>query len=101
MLWAVWTVKYSREEVEIKIECIERIDGIKIYIYDNGKGIPQTYQKHIFDKFFRVPSPNDHSVKGHGLGLNYVKNIIEKHNGKIKLIKSDVNGSTFEIDLPK
>lgn len=94
-------VKYSREEVEIKIECIERIDGIKIYIYDNGKGIPQTYQKHIFDKFFRVPSPNDHSVKGHGLGLNYVKNIIEKHNGKIKLIKSDVNGSTFEIDLPQ
>ena len=94
-------VKYSQEEVEIKIECIERIDGIKIYIYDNGKGIPQTYQKHIFDKFFRVPSPNDHSVKGHGLGLNYVKNIIEKHNGKIKLIKSDVNGSTFEIDLPQ
>ncbi len=94
-------IKYGREKVQIKIECFESIAGLKIQISDNGKGIPITYQQNIFDKFFRVPSPNDHSVKGHGLGLSYVKNILEKHKGKIKLIKSNDNGSTFEINLPQ
>jgi len=94
-------IKYGREEVLVKIACFESTNSLKIDISDNGKGIPITYQKSIFDKFFRVPSPNDHSVKGHGLGLSYVKNIIEKHKGKIKLIKSDANGSIFEINLPQ
>jgi two-component system phosphate regulon sensor histidine kinase PhoR len=94
-------IKYGRETVKIKIECNNTAAGIKISITDNGSGIPTTYQRNIFDKFFRVPSPTDHSVKGHGLGLNYVKNIIEKHNGTICLLKSDHTGSTFEINLPK
>lgn len=94
-------IKYGKENVTIKIECENTAAGVKVKIEDNGNGIPSAYQKNIFDKFFRVPSPTDHSVKGHGLGLNYVRNIIEKHNGTISLLKSDDTGSTFEINLPK
>jgi len=93
-------IKYGNETVKIKIECVENEFGFKIQIADNGNGIPTGYQKNIFDKFFRVPNPDGHSIKGHGLGLNYVKNIVEKHRGNIKLVKSDSNGSTFEINLP-
>lgn len=92
-------VKYGNEKVKITIECLNSDGGFKILVSDNGNGIPMVYQKNIFDKFFRVPNPNDHSIKGYGLGLNYVKNIIEKHKGSIKLVKSDANGSTFEINI--
>jgi len=94
-------IKYGNEMVIIKIECVNNEDGIKILVSDNGNGIPLVYQKNIFDKFFRVPSPNDHAVKGYGLGLNYVKNIIEKHKGTIILSKSGPSGSSFEINLPQ
>ena len=93
-------IKYGNEVVEINIECLTIDSRIKIKIQDNGPGIPHAYHKNIFDKFFRVPRPSDHSIKGHGLGLNYVKNIIEKHKGTIRLVKSNSNGSTFEINLP-
>ncbi len=94
-------IKYGKEKVSVKIECTDNGQEIKIQVTDNGNGIPMAYQKHIFDKFFRVPSPTDHSIKGYGLGLNYVKNIIENHKGRISLPKSDSNGSTFEINLPQ
>lgn len=94
-------IKYGKDAINVKIEVVNSVDGIKILVSDNGIGIPTVFQKNIFDKFFRVPSPTDHSVKGYGLGLNYVKCIIEKHNGSIILAKSDSSGSTFEINLPQ
>jgi signal transduction histidine kinase len=94
-------IKYSNEKVAVKIECMASNDGIKILVSDNGKGVPIAYQKNIFDKFFRVPSPSDYAVKGHGLGLSYVKSIIEKHKGAIILAKSDASGSSFEINMPQ
>ncbi len=94
-------IKYGKEKVDIKIECLTDDHGIKILVADNGNGIPMMYHKNIFEKFFRVPNPGDHSVKGYGLGLNFVKNIIEKHNGVVRLVKSDEEGSIFEINLPQ
>lgn len=94
-------VKYGNEHVAIKIECDDQTTGICIRVIDNGNGIPISYHKNIFDKFFRVPSPTDHRIKGHGLGLSYVRNIIEKHKGTITLLRSDGNGSIFQINLPR
>jgi signal transduction histidine kinase len=94
-------IKYGKEEIKISIICEQSQSGIMIKIIDNGIGISKKYQAYIFDSFFRVPKPNDHSIKGHGLGLSYVKTIIEKHQGRIALIKSDDHGSIFEINLPQ
>lgn len=95
------SIKYGNENVIIKIDCLPSDEGVKILFADNGDGIPMIHQKNIFDKFFRVPNPGDHSIKGHGLGLNYVKSIVKKHNGVVQLLKSDINGSTFEVNLPQ
>jgi len=94
-------IKYGPDKVEISIDCTWTNSGLKMRFGDNGKGIPAMHQKNIFDKFFRVPTPHDHSIKGYGLGLSYVKNIIEKHGGTINLIKSDPTGTVFEINLPQ
>ena len=93
-------IKYTDKTPEITIETSSTDKTIKISIKDNGIGISKEHQKKIFDKFYRVPTGNIHNVKGFGLGLNYVKAIIEKHNGFIN-VKSEANkGSCFETVLP-
>ena len=94
-------IKYSKEKISITIRTHENPDSLFIAIEDQGIGISKTHQKSIFDKFYRVPTGNLHNVRGFGLGLNYVKRIIEKHNGTIEL-KSQLNqGSIFIITIPK
>lgn len=94
------SIKYSNDDVEIFIKSTRIKKHIYITVSDNGIGIPHKYQAKIFDKFYRVPTGDIHNVKGFGLGLHYVKSIIEKHQGRIE-IKSEVNkGTTFTIILP-
>src|SRR5690606_24091233 len=96
-------IKYlgnDNKEPKIAIETYNRPGKIIIMIEDNGIGIPKSDQGRIFDKLYRVSTGNVHNVKGYGLGLNYVKQIVEKHNGTI-YVNSDLGkGSIFTIELP-
>ena len=93
-------IKYSEDQPHITITTEDREDGVCFSIADNGIGMDAETQKHIFDKFYRAQSGDRHDVKGFGLGLSYVKNIVQAHQGWIKL-KSKLNqGSRFTIYLP-
>jgi two-component system phosphate regulon sensor histidine kinase PhoR len=93
-------IKYSLEKPEIQVTTYNSKEGICIEVKDNGIGIKKEDLNNIFDKFFRVHTGNRHDVKGFGLGLYYVKTIIEAHNGKV-LVKSQVGkGTTFTVCLP-
>lgn len=92
--------KYNLEKPEILISLLEDEAGAIIRIQDNGIGIGKAEQKKIFDKLYRVPTGNVHNFKGFGLGLNYVKAIIDKHEGKIDVSSELTKGTTFEIFLP-
>ncbi|KAB2859867.1 MAG: HAMP domain-containing histidine kinase [Flavobacteriales bacterium] len=93
-------IKYSPNNPRIEISTENYFSGIEITVKDNGIGIPKEHQKHIFEKFYRVPTGNVHNVKGFGLGLNYIKTIVEAYNGKIKLISKENEGTTFIVKLP-
>jgi len=92
-------IKYCKQSPEIKIHTSRLNNKIIILIEDNGVGIEKKHYSMIFEKFFRVPSGDKHDVKGFGLGLFYVKSVLEALDGSIKLIKSDYTGSTFKIEL--
>lgn len=93
-------VKYNNNVPEITIHTQNERNRLLIGIQDNGIGIAPEDQKHIFDKFFRVSLGNLHDIKGFGLGLSYVKQIIEAHGGSIKVLSQLGKGSLFQIILP-
>jgi two-component system phosphate regulon sensor histidine kinase PhoR len=93
-------IKYCREAPQIMIKAGRDQDQIKISIQDNGIGMSPENVKHIFDKFYRIPTGNLHDVKGFGLGLNYVKLIIKQHGGNIKVNSELDKGSEFCIFIP-
>ncbi|WP_285829120.1 sensor histidine kinase [Bacteroides acidifaciens] len=92
-------VKYSKERADITIRCRQTEQTVTISIADRGIGIPLDKQKHIFDKFYRVPTGNLHNAKGYGLGLFYVKSMVEKHGGTITVKSEPGKGSIFTITL--
>ncbi len=92
-------IKYCKAKPKILIRTENKGANLHISIRDNGIGIDKKHQKMIFEKFFRVPKGDRHDVKGFGLGLYYVKSVLQAHGGSIKLQKSDESGSTFLISL--
>ncbi|WP_448519260.1 sensor histidine kinase [Rhodoflexus sp.] len=94
-------LKYSAENPQIEVRLLEKEQDVVLEVSDNGIGIPAEYHKKIFDKFFRVPTGNVHNVKGYGLGLSYVANVVKSHGGDITLQSIPMQGSTFAVRLPK
>ncbi|MGA0556731.1 sensor histidine kinase [Larkinella sp. VNQ87] len=93
-------IKYSKESVEIRISSRTDGQGWRLSVQDNGNGIPKAYHEAIFDRFFRVPTGNLHPVKGFGLGLSYVRQVVEKHGGRIDVSSEPGRGSEFIIWIP-
>ena len=93
-------IKYCNGNPRIIIITKQNKKTLMFEIKDNGIGIHDADQRKIFQKFYRVPTGNVHNVKGFGLGLNYVKQIVESHKGKVGLTSQAGGGSLFSIYLP-
>ena len=89
------------ENPEIKIATKEDVSGLEIIVEDNGIGMNQTEAKKVFDKFYRIPTGYVHDIKGFGLGLSYVKTIVNLHKGKIHVSSEPDVGSVFTIQFHK
>ena len=92
--------KYSEEKPQISIKTKSEKEGVLISIQDKGIGMSKDKQKHIFEKFYRVSTGNLHNIKGFGLGLAYVKMMVDAHKGSIRLDSDLGKGSKFEVFLP-
>jgi two-component system phosphate regulon sensor histidine kinase PhoR len=92
--------KYSPENPQITITTRNIDSGIMISVEDSGIGISKENQKSIFKKLYRVPTGNLHDVKGFGLGLFYVKSIVDLHNGSIEVESELGSGTKFNVFLP-
>jgi len=93
-------VKYSKENLLIKIATHSTNKSLVIRIEDNGIGMSKETQRRIFEKFYRAHTGNLHNVKGFGLGLSYVKTIVEAQRGKIKVDSTIGKGTTFTLEFP-
>jgi two-component system phosphate regulon sensor histidine kinase PhoR len=93
-------VKYSQSNPKVEIHAHQQDQVVLISVKDQGMGMPKEALSNIFEAFYRVPTGNVHNVKGFGLGLSYVKKIVEAHGGKVNVKSKLGEGSTFEIYLP-
>ncbi len=92
--------KYSANQPKITLSTSNESNGLLLTVTDEGIGLAKEQTKRIFDQFYRVPTGNLHDVKGFGLGLSYVNDIITQMNGTIKVISEKDKGTTFAIHLP-
>lgn len=93
--------KYTPVRPQITLATRDADGGIVFSIQDNGIGISKTDQKKIFDKLYRVPEGNTHNYKGFGLGLSYVKTVVDTHGGSIRLESELKKGTKMEIFIPR
>jgi two-component system, OmpR family, phosphate regulon sensor histidine kinase PhoR len=94
-------LKYGKENLAVVASVVATDKEVVLTVTDNGIGIPAEYKDKVFEKFFRVPHGDTHNAKGYGLGLSYVAQVVEKHNGTIEIKSDPGKGSTFIITLPK
>ncbi len=95
-------IKYSREAVTIRIDYRMCEDGkVQISVADNGIGIAKDDQRYVFDKFYRSESAKDKAIPGIGIGLSYVKLLVEAHGGNISFDSTEGEGTTFTIVIPQ
>lgn len=93
--------KYSVQNPKITVRTQNTAKGIEIQVIDRGIGISSTMVNKVFEKFFRVPSGDVHNVKGFGLGLNFVKQVVRSHKGQVDLVSELNHGTQVRIMLPK
>ncbi|MBK6838504.1 MAG: HAMP domain-containing histidine kinase [Bacteroidetes bacterium] len=93
-------IKYAKEIPTIRIQTTNEGDDLVVVFSDSGIGIDKDFHKKVFDKFFRVPTGDVHNVKGFGLGLAYIKKIIELHGGRIEIQSEKDKGTSFRFTLP-
>jgi len=94
-------LKYSEKTPSIGIRTYSADQFLALEIRDNGIGIPGKYHKRIFEKYFRVPTGDVHDIKGFGIGLSYVKNVVTAHQGRIMVESEPGKGSVFTVFLPR
>jgi signal transduction histidine kinase len=93
-------IKYSDDAPKIDVYTENAGTNILLKITDQGNGMSKQVQKKVFEKFYREHTGNVHNIKGHGLGLAYVKRMVEDHQGHISVESEKGKGSTFTIRLP-
>ncbi len=93
-------IKYSKDAPRIEVETLIHGGMFTIRVRDHGIGMNKETQSRVFEKFYRAHTGNLHNVKGFGLGLSYVKNMVEAHGGKIKVDSTPGKGSTFSVQFP-
>ncbi len=93
-------IKYSPDEPHIKVSTCQQGEWAILKVADNGIGISKENQKHIFEKFYRVHTGDLHDVKGFGIGLSYVSQVVALHKGRINVESEIGRGSTFIVQLP-
>lgn len=93
-------IKYSKENLVVKLVTHRTAKHFIIQVQDNGIGMSKETVKRIFEKFYRAHTGNIHNVKGFGLGMSYVKSVIDAHKGKIRVESTLGKGSTFTLEIP-
>ncbi|MCB0817309.1 MAG: HAMP domain-containing histidine kinase, partial [Flavobacteriales bacterium] len=93
-------IKYCTDVPVIVVRTRDRNGSFLLEVRDNGIGIRKEDLRHVFERFYRVPTGNVHNVKGFGLGLHYVKQIAEAHQGHVDATSTPGRGSTFRLELP-
>lgn len=94
-------LKYSPAPAQITISLALTTRHVQIAVADQGPGIPEADRRRVFEPFFRLPTGNRHDVKGYGLGLSYVRQVMDQHRGRVRVEPNGSRGSVFILNLPR